>query len=309
LRLSQANLDYTTIRSPVSGVVIARNVNEGQTVVASMSAQVLFLIANDLKQMQVESSIPESEIGKIQIGQSVEFTVDAYDRSFRGSVSQIRLAAATVQNVVTYPVVVSTENADLKLFPSMTANITCEVAYRGDALKVPNAALRFKPEEAAVGKGSSDKGPGEKGAAEKGAGDKAGADRGSPGKAPPGPPGGEKAAVEKAGDVKASGDMPAAGERGRGRRSGDGERGGGGRSGWSRSAGKVWVQKTPGAPLEPIVFSLGISDGSFTEVLESTELKEGQEVITGYTVPGSKQAEVVNPFAPPSPPGMRRAGR
>ncbi|MDI6775237.1 MAG: efflux RND transporter periplasmic adaptor subunit [Verrucomicrobiota bacterium] len=265
LRLSKANLDYTTIRSPVSGVVIARNVNEGQTVVASMSAQVLFLIAADLKQVQVEASISEADIGKIKLDQPVKFTVDAHDRPFEGSVSQIRLAAAIAQNVVTYPVVIRAENPDLILFPSMTVGVSCEVARRSNALKAPNAALRFRPEEAAIGK--------------------------EPGK---------KTAVEKS-----AGDNAAAGEHGRGRRPSGGEQ-----SDWGRSAGKVWIRKTPGAAPEPIVLSLGISDGSFTEVLEPAELKEGQEVITGYAVPGAgKQADIVNPFAPPTPPGMRRAAR
>jgi len=149
LRLSKANLGYTTIRSPVDGVVIARNVDEGQTVVASMSAQVLFQIATDLHQVQVVASVPEADIGKIRIGQPVTFTVDAYDLEFTGKVAQVRLAAATVQNVVTYPVVVRAENPDNKLFPSMTASIACEVARIPDALKLPNAALRFKPTPAA----------------------------------------------------------------------------------------------------------------------------------------------------------------
>ena len=145
LRLSKANLGYTTIRSPVDGVIIARNVDEGQTVVASMSAQVLFQIATDLHEVQVVASIPEADIGKIRAGQPVTFTVDAYDQEFTGKVAQVRLAAATVQNVVTYPVVVRAENPDNKLFPSMTANIVCEVARVRDAMKLPNAALRFKP--------------------------------------------------------------------------------------------------------------------------------------------------------------------
>jgi HlyD family secretion protein len=147
LRLSKANLEYTTIRSPVTGVVVSRNVNEGQTVVASMSAQVLFQIATDLSEMQVEASVPEADIGKIRPGQPVTFTVDAHERPFRGTVTQVRLAASTIQNVVTYPVIVRAGNPDGRLFPSMTANIVCEVARRDSTLKVPNAALRFRPVE------------------------------------------------------------------------------------------------------------------------------------------------------------------
>ncbi len=145
LRLSKANLSYTVIRSPVDGVVVARNVNEGQTVVASMSAQVLFTVATDLREVQVEASIPEADIGKIRAGQPVTCSVDAYDESFQGKVAQVRLAAATVQNVVTYPVVIRTANPDKKLFPGMTASITCEVDRRTNVLRVPNAALRFNP--------------------------------------------------------------------------------------------------------------------------------------------------------------------
>ena len=148
LRLSKANLDYTTIRSPVNGVVISRNVDEGQTVVASMSAQVLFQVATDLEQIQVLASIPEADVGKVHTNQPVTFTVDAYEQEFRGTVGQIRLAAATVQNVVTYPIIIRAANPDGKLFPGMTANIICEVARQTDVVKVPNAALRFKPAEA-----------------------------------------------------------------------------------------------------------------------------------------------------------------
>ncbi|MEI8120995.1 MAG: efflux RND transporter periplasmic adaptor subunit [bacterium] len=147
LRLSKANLGYTTISSPVDGVVIARNVSEGQTVVASMTAQVLFLIATDLRRIQVEASIPEADIGNIALGQRVTFTVDAFDLVFTGAVTQIRMAAVTVQNVVTYPVVIQADNPGTKLFPSMTADIVCEVARHENVLRIPNAALRFKPEE------------------------------------------------------------------------------------------------------------------------------------------------------------------
>ena len=145
LRLSKANLGYTTIRSPVDGVVVDRNVSEGQTVVASMTAQVLFLIATDLSRIQVEASVPEADIGKIALAQRVTFTVDAFDQTFTGAVSQIRMAAEKVQNVVTYPVVIEADNPDKRLFPSMTADIICEVARGENVLKVPNAALRFKP--------------------------------------------------------------------------------------------------------------------------------------------------------------------
>jgi HlyD family secretion protein len=147
LRLSRANLAYTTIRSPVDGVVIERNVNEGQTVVASMTAQTLFSVATDLRQVQVLATVPEADIGKVAAGQRVTFTVDAHDLTFTGTVAQVRLAAVTVQNVVTYPVVILAANPDGKLLPSMTANIICEVAARTNVLKVANAALRVRADD------------------------------------------------------------------------------------------------------------------------------------------------------------------
>jgi HlyD family secretion protein len=147
LRLSQANLSYTTIRSPVDGVVITRNVSEGQTVVSSMNAMTLFKIATDLRTIQVEASIPEADIGRIREGQNVTFTVDAFDTVFTGKVEQVRMSASTMQNVVTYPVIVNAENQENRLFPGMTAIIICEVAQRTNVLKVANAALRFKPAE------------------------------------------------------------------------------------------------------------------------------------------------------------------
>jgi HlyD family secretion protein len=159
LRLAKINLDYTTICSPVDGVVVDRNVSEGQTVVASMTAQTIFTIASDLREVQLEASIAEADIGKIRVDQQVVFTVDAYDEEFKGTVSQVRLAAAKVQNVVTYPVIVRAANPDERLFPGMTANISFRVAHRQDALKVPNASLRFKPEAVAP---ASDVKPGPK---------------------------------------------------------------------------------------------------------------------------------------------------
>jgi HlyD family secretion protein len=145
VKMSSSNLGYCTIRSPVNGVVVARNVDEGQTVVSSMSAQKLFQIATDLKRIQVEASVPEADVGVIRTKQPVTFTVDAYRDAFSGEVKQIRLAATTVQNVVTYPVIVEADNPGEKLFPGMTANISVEIARRDHALTIPAAALRFMP--------------------------------------------------------------------------------------------------------------------------------------------------------------------
>ncbi|HUT55526.1 MAG TPA: efflux RND transporter periplasmic adaptor subunit [bacterium] len=146
LRLSQADLSYTVIKSPVNGVVVARNVSEGQTVVASLAAATIFVIATDLSHVQVEAAIPEADIGKAADGQPVSFTVDAFpDQTFHGEVTQVRINATTVQNVVTYTVIITAENPERKLLPGMTANVSVEVARHEDVLKVPNAALRFRP--------------------------------------------------------------------------------------------------------------------------------------------------------------------
>lgn len=238
LRLSRANLAYTTIRSPISGVVISRNVSEGQTVVASMSAQVLFQIASDLSAIQVEASIPEADIGKIKVGQPVSFTVDAFDMPFTGRVAAVRMAASTVQNVVTYPVIIEAENPKGRLFPGMTATIVCETARRDGVLRVPNAALRYRPD----GESRSDT-----------------ASRG----------------------------------------------GGQGRSRGPRTS-RVYVQTEPGAPPTNVVVVAGISDGTVTELREAGSLAEGSEVIIGQNQSTANKADVVNPFAPPMPPGATR---
>lgn len=145
----QANLSYTVIRSPVSGVVVARSVDVGQTVAASFQTPTLFQIAQDLAQMQIDTSFPEADIGNIKVGMDTRFTVDAFPgRSFTGKVRQIRFNPTTQQNVVTYNVVVAVDNPDQALMPGMTAYVNIGVATRKDVLTVPNAALRFKPSDA-----------------------------------------------------------------------------------------------------------------------------------------------------------------
>jgi HlyD family secretion protein len=144
--VAKANLDYTTIRSPIDGTVIARSVDVGQTVAASLQAPTLFTIAQDLTKMQVYVSTDESDVGAIQAGQAARFSVDAFPKdSFNGKVSAVRLNATTVQNVVTYTTVVDFNNPDMKLFPGMTAYVTIPVAQASDVVKVPNGALRFTP--------------------------------------------------------------------------------------------------------------------------------------------------------------------
>lgn len=147
LRAAETNLSYTRIVSPVDGVVISRSVDVGQTVAASFQTPTLFTIAQDLTKMQINTNVAESDIGRVAAGQAVEFTVDAYpDTTFMGKVRQVRRAPITVQNVVTYDVVVQVPNRDLKLMPGMTANVTILVTTKDDVLRVPNAALRFRPE-------------------------------------------------------------------------------------------------------------------------------------------------------------------
>ena len=147
LKLAETNLRYTTIRSPVNGTVISRNVDVGQTVAASLQAPTLFTIAKDLTKMQVDTNVSEADVGRITVGQDSTFTVDAYpERIFRGKVSEIRNAPIIVQNVVTYDVVILVDNRELKLKPGMTANVTIVIAHREGILKIPNAALRFQPQ-------------------------------------------------------------------------------------------------------------------------------------------------------------------
>jgi len=146
LNLAELNHSYTTIRSPIKGVVIDRRVNVGQTVVASLNAPSLFLIAKDLKHMQVWASVNEADIGQIRAGQPAQFTVGAFPgKLFQGKVEQVRLNAQMTQNVVTYTVVVTAQNPDGKLVPYLTANVQFEVDRRKDVLRVPNAALRWRP--------------------------------------------------------------------------------------------------------------------------------------------------------------------
>lgn len=145
LQVEETNLHYTRILSPVDGIVISRNVDIGQTVAASFQTPTLFNIAQDLTRMQIDTNVDEADIGRILVGQPVQFFVDAYpDTTFHGKVAEIRNAPTTVQNVVTYIVVIKVDNPDLKLKPGMTANVSIITATKTDAIKIPNAALRFK---------------------------------------------------------------------------------------------------------------------------------------------------------------------
>jgi len=146
LESSLVSLRYTTILSPIDGIVISRNVDVGQTVAASLSAPTIYVIADDMKRVQVQASVAEADIGRVQAGQAIVFTVDAHRmQRFRGKVSQVRLLPVTLQNVVTYTVMIDADNPEGKLLPGMTANVSFEIAQYPDVLKVPNGALRFTP--------------------------------------------------------------------------------------------------------------------------------------------------------------------
>jgi len=148
LKYAETNLLYTKIVSPVDGIVISRNVDVGQTVAATFQTPTLFVIAQDLTKMQINTNVNEADIGKVALGQPVEFTVDAYpDITFKGTVSQVRIAPVTIQNVVTYDVVILVDNPEFKLKPGMTASVSIIVVVKKDVLRIPNAALRFKPTE------------------------------------------------------------------------------------------------------------------------------------------------------------------
>lgn len=156
LAAAQIELDRTIIRSPIDGLVIKRNVKLGQTVAASLRAPTLFTLAQDLKRMEVETSVDEADIGRVRTGQRATFTVDAYvGRTFAGRIEEIRKAPEVFQNVVTYTVVVGADNADLALYPGMTASVRIVVGEVADALRVPNAALRFVPEGPAASNASA----------------------------------------------------------------------------------------------------------------------------------------------------------
>lgn len=156
MRAAEVDLDHTYIRAPVNGVVIARNVDVGQTVAASLQAPTLFLIAEDLTKMQVDTSVDEADISRVKADLPATFTVDAYPgETFAGKILQIRQAPINVQNVVTYNVVIEVDNTDLRLMPGMTANVKIVVAEKHNVLKVPNAALRFRPRPAQPSQGTA----------------------------------------------------------------------------------------------------------------------------------------------------------
>src|SRR5688572_4927053 len=316
---AQTNLNYTTIRAPVNGVVVSRAVDVGQTVAASLSAPTLFTIAEDLGKMQVEVSVDEADIGRIKLEDRASFTVDSFPgMTFGGTVTQIRKAATVVQNVVTYTVVVAVDNPGGRLLPGMTANAKMIVAEKPNVLKIPNAALRFRPAGTdggpAAGSGGASGGPAGRQSGEGGGG---GGERG-------GGSGGGRLTPEQIRERLVKGlnlteeqqrkldpiladsraqmrelqSAPEQERQGRAQKIREAARvrireiltpeqrvrydelAGGGGAGDPRSGapGRVWVLE--GDKLKAVSLTLGISDGASTEILRG-ELKEGQEIVVG----------------------------
>ncbi len=265
LNIAEVNLSHTTIASPIDGIVVSRDVNVGQTVAASLSAPTLFTIANDLTQMQVIANIDQADIGLVEQAKSVKFTVDAFTgKEFDGKIAEMRLNPVNVQNVVTYNVVINVDNPEQKLKPGMTANLTITIDERNDVLKVPNAALRFTPQD---GQRQRTAGQGQSGQGGAGQGQGQGGQR----------------------RQRQQGDNAAGGN-------GNGE-GAAGRGNFAPASAPVlegqtrivWVMGQNGQP-ERRRITVGLSDGAATEVVEG-ELKEGDMVITGQQVTGSSSAQ------------------
>ena len=302
---AQVDLDHTSIRAPVNGIVVSRNVDVGQTVAASLQAPTLFTIAEDLTRMQVDTNVDEADIGRIRPGQDATFTVDAFrGETFPGKVVQIRQAPQVLQNVITYDVVLSAQNRQLKLRPGMTANVRIVVDQKSSVLKVPNAALRFRPPgvegEASPSRGKAQAGetPDSTGSSDDPIRDRLvrglGLTEEQQGKLDPI----LRERQEKLLALKGDG-LSKAERRSRQQNIRDAaqekitrilteEQ----RARFEPSmvdqpdarknrSGRVWVRGADGEP-RPLTVQLGLADANFTEVLEG-ELKEGQEVIVGST--------------------------
>lgn len=321
VRKAQVDLDRTTIFAPIDGIVISRNVDVGQTVAASFNTPTLFQIANDLAKMQIDAMVSEADVGGVEEGQNVSFTVDAFSqRKFRGSIRQVRFAPYTNQNVVNYTAVVEVNNSDLKLRPGMTANANIMVSERRGVLRVPNSALRFRPPPGALIAGVTNAPTDEKPKVELAT---SGPFAGLP--IPPWQSGGERrrpsdeeraayegtlTAEQKAKYQQIMAEMRARFAQGGG--SGGGMGGGGGGSDRPRRAEpegprtqSVYVIEkvstaggTEQPMLKPVTVKLGISDGTNTEIVDG--LKEGDVVVVG-TVGAATPATgpAASPFGSP----------
>jgi HlyD family secretion protein len=321
LKQAQVDLERTIIRAPVNGTVILRNIDAGQTVAASLQAPVLFTIAQDLRDMQVEAAIDEADVGRLKVGQRANFTVDAFPRrNFTGEIQQIRKSPVNVQNVISYTVVISAANPDQSLLPGMTANVRVVVDSRDNVLKVANAALRFRPS------GSSAAGAGDGKAAAEGGSPQGG---GNPAQQfrqrvfeelKPEP--NQKAKLEQIFDdlrqkmmqlreISVEADRRKAGERLRAESRArvmdiltDAQKPvyerllaemAGARAG-ATAAGRVWIVGPDGQP-KAIDVRTGLTDGTSTEILEGP-LKEGDDIILGIGDPAAAAKKAGAPSGP-----------
>ena len=249
LDASKVDLEYTIIKSPIDGVVINRNVNEGQTVAASFQAPVLFQIANDLTKMQVECSVDEADIGKVKEGQRVRFTVDAFPNdNFNGVVRQVRYSPEVIQNVVTYTTIVDVENPEMKLRPGMTATVSIVVGEAQNALRIPNSALRFQPPPEVMLALFEEMKRERQAARSESAQAEGQPTKQRPQQAQPG--------------FQSPSQMGAGGMRER-----------------MRDMGRVWIEDESGK-LKMVFVKTGVTDNIYTEITGG-EIKEGTEVITG----------------------------
>jgi HlyD family secretion protein len=330
LRFAETNLRYTKIVSPVDGIVVSRNVDIGQTVAASFQTPTLFTIAQDLTKMQIDTNIDEADIGKIETGQGVEFSVDAYpDNTFHGIVDQIRIAPITVQNVVTYDVVIRVDNGDLKLKPGMTANVTIIVASKDGILKIPNAALRFRPSEKEVPADSQKtaanrtsvrpSGPSDAATVRPSAADKNDGESsllaGRRGRRPSGPSDETNAGISDSGRPgrRRASAADKEGKQPFGLSDGTAARSSGPEKNNAQASSQMKQEGTQSAPRRYTVWilennkpkraqvTIGISDGSFTEIT-SGDVREGQEIIVGTETTTPKP----NNSAPPAGPRFIR---
>ena len=275
LERAKVDFDRCTIFSPVDGIVISRNVDVGQTVAASMSAPTLFVIANDLTKMQIDANVSEADVGGVELGQDVDFTVDAFPyRTFHGKVIQVRNSPTTVQNVVTYDAVIEVSNADLKLKPGMTANVSIVVARRENVLKIPNAALRFRPPESSNGEKRTNAAPPVVAqTARPEAGASGGGDGGRPrGRGGPGGPGGGNRSGKPPGERQPL------------------------RTIHTLTSAEAGKSTRAGAELKALQVKVGINDGVMTEILEG--LAEGDVIVLSLTTPNASAAAASNPSNP-----------
>jgi HlyD family secretion protein len=314
LKQAQVDLERTIIRAPVNGTVILRNIDAGQTVAASLQAPVLFTIAQDLRDMQVEAAIDEADVGRLRVGQQASFTVDAFPRrNFAGEIRQIRKSPVNVQNVISYTVVISAANPEQSLLPGMTANVRVVVDSRDNALKVANAALRFRPAGTGEAKTTDTLSPQPPGAG-------AAQQFRERVYAEVKPDATQKAKLDQIFDEArqklmalrdAPGDRRKAGERLRAEtrervqqvltdaqkpiydrllaESGNGRGAGAG----AAAPGRLWVPGPDGQP-KAVEVRTGLTDGTSTEILEGP-LKEGDEVILGAGDPGAAKKAASGP--------------